>query len=93
MGSEHLLCLCMLRARAIQRARSVHGTYRVRPQVIFLLGISLRNAVIWKCFVNDQRRFLKKKIFFHLRVPPLVFGYLSDSVLADPGGKSQAINF
>ena len=70
---------------AIQHAQSVHGTYRVyRPQVIYFFRISSTNAVIWECFENDQRQFLKKNIFLPMG-PPLDFGVKNIFQLTPPG--------
>ena len=88
LGSVHPLrtvhTLCTLRKPCTERAQTL-GMFR--PQVIYLFGISLINAVTWACFEKDQRWFLKKKYFFIQGSPLWFFGYLSDSVLADPGGK------
>ena len=46
-------------------------------------GINLTIEVIWECFEKDQRQFLKKTIFFHLRffvflgICPIVFELIS----------------
>ena len=64
------------RSGLTQCARAVLSIYIGRlhgAQIINLFRIKLTNVVIWECFENDQRQFLKKNIFSS-KGPPFGFG-------------------
>ena len=78
-------------ARSVHGLNSVHGACTVRKGCtdpkLYTFSESAWQMLSFGSVLKKIGDDFWKKIFFHLRVPPLVFGYLSDSVLADPGGK------
>ena len=90
LGSEHSFCLCTLHARLTHCAWGVHlhSIYRVhRSQAICLSESAWQMQAFGSILKKIGDDFWERKNIFSSNGPPLVFGYLFDSVLADPGVK------